>query len=160
MSMEDLRFAYNLLQKENVEYWEGTPGSDELILQIENYLKLRFPPTYKSFLKKSGTITFGGKQIYGTTRSGMDAQSAPCVKWSTERAQKAGDISPTMIRILPSGYGPFFVIDTAEVDEHGESPVYMLPVGGIMAGEKKREAVDFGEFLRKEVVSTIMHKKP
>ena len=61
-----------------------------------------------------------------------------------------GTLLKTMIMILQSGYGPFFVLDCGKTDETGEAPVYELSLEGIR-GERKRVADSFGTFLLDEV---------
>lgn len=59
-----------------------------------------------------------------------------------------------MIRIMASGYGPFFAIDCNQIDANGEAPVYEVSAKGVAQG-KSRVAESFGEFFLNEVKALI-----
>ncbi len=59
-----------------------------------------------------------------------------------------------MIPFLTAGYGPFYVMDCAEMNTDGEAPVYEVSTGGYTNGKDKL-ADSFGEFLRNEVRRTL-----
>ncbi|MEL6475537.1 MAG: SMI1/KNR4 family protein, partial [Pseudomonadota bacterium] len=59
-----------------------------------------------------------------------------------------------MVRIMASGYGPFYVIDCEYVDQDGESPVFLVDQLGY-AVSRERVANSFGEFLLTEMKECI-----
>lgn len=95
-------------------------------------------------------MAFEGTTVYGLGETGLDGRSAPSVVFTTDRSRKAGEISSTMVRIMASGYGPFFVLECAEIDDQDEAPVYEIPMTGYQDGIEK-VADSFGEFLLNEV---------
>lgn len=85
-------------------------------------------------------------------RLGVCLPNSYNVVFATETSRKERLITDTMIEIGVAGYGPFFFIDCAELDENGEAPVYEAPANGVQNGKDKL-ADSFGEFLLNEVRS-------
>ncbi len=88
--------------------------------------------------------------IYGLGKTGVFGNSAPNVVFVTKDRIENSEISQSMIEIMPSGYGPFFVIDCSKMDADGEAPVYLVSAGGYEV-ECEKVADSFGEFLLNEV---------
>lgn len=98
-------------------------ASDEMIAVFEGSLGVKFPPSYRLFLKKFGALSFGGDTYYGITKSGLTAKAVPSVFFATKDARDLRDADSTMIVVKASGYGPIFSIDTSQLSPTGESPV-------------------------------------
>ncbi|WP_296185847.1 SMI1/KNR4 family protein [Pseudomonas sp. UBA1879] len=98
-------------------------ASDQMIADFEGVLGVKFPPSYKLFLKKIGALSFGGDTYYGITKSGLTAKAVPSVLFATRDARAVGDADSTMIVVKASGYGPIFSIDTSQLSPSGESPI-------------------------------------
>ncbi|WP_225768826.1 SMI1/KNR4 family protein [Inquilinus sp. Marseille-Q2685] len=135
-------------------YRPGSGATDDMLFAFEGRLGVKFPPSYRHFLARMGTLSFMGHQFYGITKSGLNAQSIPCVLWATERSREKGHITDSMLRIKMSGHGPFYVIDLSQTDAEGEGPVLELPVQGISGGSEKI-ADDFGSFFLDEITSAL-----
>src|SRR3972149_4520628 len=69
MSMEDLKKAFEIINKNAEEGRFSGPKAEELILMAERVLSLKFPPTYKEFLRGFGAGSIFGVEIYGITRA-------------------------------------------------------------------------------------------
>lgn len=93
-----------------------------------------------------GILGFGGQDFYGLGKTGLEGRNAPSVVFATELSRRDGEISNSMLRIKASGYGPFFVIDCAERDQFGESPIYELQQREMECGTN-RVAESFGDFV-------------
>ncbi len=104
-----------------------------------------------------GSLSFGSKDIYGLTRLGMDIASVPNVVFATEDSRSRGEITNKMIEIMPSGYGPNYVLDCGQLDQRGEAPVYEINELGYKHGMKK-VADSFGEFLLSEVKMMLANR--
>ncbi|MGF6232840.1 hypothetical protein QFZ27_006795 [Inquilinus ginsengisoli] len=154
MSISDVNTAIQLILDSGESYRPGNGAADDMLSAFENRLGVRFPPSYRYFLAKMGTLSFMGHQFYGITKSGLNAESIPCVLWATERSREKGHITDSMLRIKMSGYGPFYVLDLSQRNAEGEGAVLELPVQGISGGSEKI-ADDFGSFLLGEITSAL-----
>lgn len=143
--MSDIDIALKLMKDSGEEILFSGVTDISVIGQMERELKVILPPSYKYFLKKFGTLCFESVNIYGITKKGVFGDSAPCATFLTKVARDRGDISDKMVKIMSSGYGPNICIDTSEVDENGESPIYEVPLMNI--SEKVLVSSGFGEFL-------------
>lgn len=101
-------------------------------------------------LSDFGALEFATTEIYGWLSQGIDAEFATNVVYTTERERRDGRISGTMVPFLTSGYGPFFVIECAEIGVDGEAAIYEISPAGYHRG-KDRLADSFGAFLIEEV---------
>ncbi|MGO4126447.1 SMI1/KNR4 family protein [Inquilinus sp. YAF38] len=154
MSTRDVDTAIKMILDSREPYRQGNGAADDILSAFESRLGVKFSPSYRYFLAKMGTLSFMGHQFYGVTRSGLNAESIPCVLWATERSREKGHITDSMLRIEMSGYGPFYVIDLSQTNAEGEGAVLELPVQGISGGSEKI-ADDFGSFLLAEITSAL-----
>ncbi|ELP95921.1 MULTISPECIES: SMI1/KNR4 family protein [Pseudomonas] len=98
-------------------------ASDSLILEFEKEMGIKFPYSYKLFLKKFGALSFAGDTYYGATKSGLAATSIPSVFFATMKARSQGDADSKMVVIQSSGYGPIYSIDTSINSGPNENPI-------------------------------------
>lgn len=152
--MEEYEKATTLIAQEQIKVLVKFPASDELIRNLENRLSVALPKSYQKMLSEFGILLFGGRMIYGLGKNGLEGDAAPNVVFATEDRRKNGEITDQMVEIMPSGYGPYFVIDCAEMDDQSEAPVYEIDEAGYQHG-KDKIADSFGEFLLGEVNSLL-----
>ncbi|WP_444940913.1 SMI1/KNR4 family protein [Microbulbifer sp. ZKSA004] len=131
------------------------PESSQHIKEVEEALKVILPKSYKYFLDKYGNLSFDGETFYGLTKSGKAATAAPSVIFVTNTLRQRGDLSDSMIAIKTSGYGPNFCIDLSEVDEHGEGPVYEVPLSFKRTGDKTKLSENFADFFYDEIKAAV-----
>lgn len=155
MSVEHYRQAISLLE------WDGRlnkrrfPQNNDAIEELEADLDVNLPPSYKAMLRDFGILIYrGGEIIYGLGRDGVRGEGGSGTWFQTKMARDQKQISPTMVLIMSSGYGPEFCIECAEVLPDGESPIFLVPAEGSQAGVE-RVADSFGEFLLKEVKAIL-----
>lgn len=146
--------AIRSLRDNGIDILGTKSATEEDLKQIETRLGVSLPVSYKKMLSEYGALEFDTVEIYGWLSQGIDAKFITNVVYATERARADGRISETMIPFLTAGYGPFFVMDCAEMNSDGEAPVYEVSVGGYANGKDKL-ADSFGEFLRNEVGRTL-----
>lgn len=146
--------AIQMILDSGEPYRPGTGATEDTLCAFESRLELKFPPSYRHFVAALGTLSLMGHQFYGVTKSGLNAESIPCVLWATEHSRGKGHITASMLRIKMSGYGPFYVIDLSQTNAEGEGAVLELPVQGISGGSEKI-ADDFGSFLLAEITSAL-----
>ncbi|MBK0018087.1 MULTISPECIES: SMI1/KNR4 family protein [Kosakonia] len=136
----------DLISASGEEAQGSGPAPEDVIELYEKELKVKFPPTYKFFLEKYGTLSFNGESFYGISKLGLAAQSAPDVRYTTLKARELGDIDNNMILIKSSGYGPLFSIDVS-VQSGGEAAVVETDLSFKRDGSKKIVAKTFADFL-------------
>ncbi len=100
------RQAVSLLEKSGIEIDYKIPASADLVHGLELRWGLTLPLSYKAMLRDYGIFGFGGKDIYGLGRTGLDGKNAPSVVFVTETARAEGEITKYMVQIMSSGYGP------------------------------------------------------
>ncbi|SCB59672.1 SMI1-KNR4 cell-wall [Rhizobium aethiopicum] len=142
--------AIRTLRENKMEILGTTCATDEQIRRVEARLRLSLPPSYKQMLSDFGALEFDTTEIYGWLSQGIDAKFTTNVVYATERARDDDRISRTMVPFLASGYGPFFVMDCAEIGADGEAAIYEVSPGGHQKGID-RLADSFGAFLSEEV---------
>ncbi len=149
MSLQDYHAAVRVLKENGIEILSSVHASADDMVAMELRLGVNFPPSYKAMLSEFGNMTFEGVEIYGWTRSGLNAKGVPDVVSTTEKDREKGLITGQMIQFMVAGYGPSFVLDCAEADSEGEAPAYEISAGGVARGRDKL-ADSFGSFLLKE----------
>ncbi|WP_152046928.1 SMI1/KNR4 family protein [Aureimonas psammosilenae] len=120
------------------------------VARLETRLGVRLPPSYRAMLLDFGSLRFEGMEFYGLVPGGHDAVGIPNVVFATESDRASGAISPAMVHINQSGYGPFFVLDCSAPDDEGEAPVYEIQISGTAFGQE-HVAPSFGAFVLGEV---------
>lgn len=121
-------------------------ATDEVIIDFENALGVKFPSSYKEFLKKYGALSFVGDTYYGITKSSVDAVAIPSVAFATRSARKDGDADASMIVVKTSGYGPIYSIDTSIIGAAGEPVIVETGLSFKRTKDKKVIYQDFQEF--------------
>ncbi len=123
---------------------EFSPQPDKLIIETEKQLGCKLPPSYIWYI-----TTFGGGEIYGDAIYSIygeinGALSTSDISYLAMSYRKSKFIEEYEIPICSSDFGEIFSLDTRQVDEAGEYPVYRK------LGEKKEKYTDsFAEFLVK-----------
>lgn len=149
-----LKIARAIVDSGEAHYGSG-PATEDLISSCEASLGVPFPESYKTFLRQYGTLTFNGLSFYGISKQGLSANSAPDVKYVTLEARKAGDIDHNMVKVLSSGYGPSFSIETSIKNENGEFTVVETELSFKRDVSKKIVAYTFAEFLLQEIEASL-----
>jgi len=122
MGVDELNRALELARKdERADLGRGVP--DHAIAAAEDYLGLRFPPTYREFVSAVGWCSIGGRDFYGVTRDGVAATSIPSVVFATRSEREDGGLPPGLIFVEDSGGEEKFVLDTRELNAEGDAPV-------------------------------------
>lgn len=154
-AIENLNKAFKLF----VEYPEwvtiGSVKEETLIIQAEEKLELKFPPTYRGFLKKYGCVEFCGNEYYGIWKKDLLGTSGSALMKITLGDRKEWGLPHKYIIVGAPGYGPYDAIDTSKPDANGECPVVEIdgPYKDPKTGEKnqwhegEQLAPDFGTYL-------------
>ncbi|HDS1130711.1 TPA: SMI1/KNR4 family protein [Stenotrophomonas maltophilia] len=130
-------------------------ATDADIEDFEKALGVKFPASYKAFLKKYGALSFGGDTYYGITKGGVEATSVPNVAFATRSARVDGDADDSMIVVKSSGYGPIYSIDTSIIGESGEPVIVETELSFKRTKEKNVIYQSFGDFITDMVKQAI-----
>ncbi|WAC00443.1 SMI1/KNR4 family protein [Pseudomonas putida] len=130
-------------------------ATEEVILAFEKALSVKFPDSYKEFLRKYGALSFAGDTYYGITKNGVDAVSIPSVAFATKSARAAGEADDSMIVVKASGYGPIYSIDTSITGAAGKPAVVETELSFKRKKDKKVISQDFQEFFTDMVRQAI-----
>jgi len=82
MSMEKYLSAVRLINNSGEGDFAG-PKPDALIEKAEGALNLKFPPTYRRFLKEFGCGDVGGEEFYGIISDEFENSTIPNGIWLT-----------------------------------------------------------------------------
>jgi len=155
MSIEKFDHAISLLKKnfsEDEIYFTG-PFTDRTILNAEEALDLKFPNTYRKFLKEYGSDGFKSEEIYGLTKEEdfksleFEGSTTPNAIWTTLDFHKRYGHPLHLVIIYNLGDGTIYCLDTSQMNDEGECPVVMVPiVGHDNYTNLPIEAKNFGEF--------------
>lgn len=150
MSMKDLLEAFKLIEenKENSDF--EALDSDDIIIEAEKILNLKFPPTYRLFLEKYGCGYISGTIIYGIINNKLESEGAPNGIWSILTKRKKWGLPNTHIIISNTGDGFWYVLDSSQPNIAGEYPVFIYGFGEDGKSQEKVNE-DFGEFLLEQI---------
>ncbi|MBN2843094.1 MAG: SMI1/KNR4 family protein [Sedimentisphaerales bacterium] len=142
MSMNDYLSALELISETNEGDFEGSKP-DTLIEAAEKTLNLKFPPTYKRFLKEFGCGDIYGEEFYGIINEEFVNSGVPNGIWLTLNERHNIGLSSELVIVHTSGDGTYHAIDTSKVGDSGENPIVLLSPNG----EKIKDiSEDFGKF--------------
>jgi len=168
MSLQDLEKAFELLNSNfNLEELDFC-GEQSLstISAGEVALGLKFPETYKYFLKKCGCGGFDGVEVYGIikdesfAKKNMPVVGVPNIVWSTLQWHRDFNHPLYLPIIYNVGEGTLYCLDTSQMNDEGECPVVAWPIGGYEETPVLEiVAEDFGKFFLDLIEREIEYKK-
>lgn len=125
--------------------------SDKRIESAEKYLDLKFPKSYRQFLKEFGTAMIGSEQIYGIIPEGDFTNSGiPDAIWFTQCERNDSNLPKELVIIYFTGDEFYFCLDTSQM-KNDECPVVAISFDG----EKEIVYDNFTEFLFEECISLL-----
>jgi len=123
----------------------GPPASEDMIQAAEQYLGLRFPPSYREFLALAGCGSFSGREFYGITPGGIEATAIPSVTFATMDERRHG-LPAHFVLFEDPGTDEQYVLDTQDLSREGEAPVKVWRPASDR-GSLAVVASDFGTYL-------------
>jgi hypothetical protein len=148
MGMKEYSEAVSLMDThpEHSDFLGERPNG--LIALAQKALNLRFPPSYRQFLKERGAGGFGTTEIYGIIRENFEASGVPDAVWLTLQERKQASLPQPLIIVYATGDGGYYCLDTSVQDGNQENPIIAFYPGFPMTSQpKERVATDFGEWL-------------
>lgn len=122
---------------------------EELVQAAERALGVRFPSTYRRFLRDFGAGSFGGQEIYGVIDEDFEDSGIPDAVWATRSLRAEGAISDDLVAIYATGDGEQLCVRSGAAKE----PVVAIRPGS--DDEPEVVAADFGAWLREIVEDEI-----
>jgi len=152
---ENYSAAAKLIAKhQNLASFVG-PRTDSLIEKAEKYLKVKFPPSYRAFLKEFGAGSFGSTSIEGLHDAKWQGFRTDAV-WLTQDIRDGGGFADHLIAVHQFGDGEVFCLDLSRSAKNGEAPVVAVTPGAAEDTSDADEiAPDFGTFLLNTVREEI-----
>ena len=142
--------AMQLLSENDIPLIQVGGADASIVDLLEKEIAVQLPKSYRRLLTEFGALSFEGNMISGIGKNGVYGDNFGSVYFSTTELRKNEEITDKMLHLMPTGYGPYFVIDCAQLNQRSEGPVYEINELGYKHGMKK-VAESFGEFLLNEV---------
>lgn len=155
MSYNDYLTAVELIEKNKQLLHAIYPQKEQVIQDVENLLKMKFPKSYRDFLKRYGMLLIGAKSVFGLDNIEIyDKYRDENMVCNTLDERKFNYDVPfplSFVSVYNLGDGEKFCLDTAKMNEEGECPIVGWYFGRI---ESLKDDVgeDFGDFLLNFVV--------
>ena len=162
MSVNDLDEAFCLIEKkfDEGEKYFGTPCNDIQIKKAESDLGIIFPPSYKVFVSKHGYGGVNSLDIDGVADFNFQNSGYGGVVWNVLDRRKNFSLPHPIIPIYNLGNGDTYCLDTSQMNEEGECPVVVWPIGGYeQTPILEIVAEDFGAFFLDMVRQQIAYKQ-
>ncbi|UII58386.1 SMI1/KNR4 family protein (plasmid) [Cytobacillus spongiae] len=120
---------------------------EQTIIDAENKLKVKFPKSYRVFLKKYGLGDIFGQEIYGL---GTDETGVPNMIWITKELRETDSLPNNLICFYFANDGEYFCLDCSKVQSNNDdnAPVVSF-ISGLSIKEQSFEMIaeNFGDFL-------------
>lgn len=162
MSLKDLDKCFDLIEKNFSSSETGflKHKKEVLIKQAEKILDLKFPLSYKTFIRKVGHGGPGAAFMPGIYTDSLDELKSGGIVYGVLNDRKTLNYPDYLIGIYDVGEGTTYCLDTSQIGQDGECPVVAWPIGGYEETPiLKIVSKDFGEFFLKKVEEQIQNKK-
>lgn len=120
---------------------------EKTIIEAENKLNVKFPKSYREFLKQYGLGDIFGEEIYGL---GTEETGIPNLVWITNKFREKESLPNNLICFYFADDGEYFCLDCSKVQgiNDDNAPVVSY-VSGIPLSEQPFEIIskNFGDFL-------------
>lgn len=152
--MYHLKKAFELIEEYKTHGLFGGEKEESLISQAEHILGIKFPPTYRTFLKRYGYGGLEGQQIYGVIDENFYKPGVPNGVWLVLDEREKFGLPENFIIFESTGDGYWYALDSSKPNTEGEYPVVIYGFG---EDGKQHEKVneDFGEFLLEQVTQAL-----
>ncbi|ASA58318.1 hypothetical protein BSQ33_19640 [Vibrio gazogenes] len=149
MNMNDLNEAFQLINDFGGDF-EGEKDI-ALIEKAESALNLKFPPSYRVFLKTLGCGDIEGLEFYGLIDDNFESSSVPNAIWLTLHERKASGLPDHLVLIYGLDDGTLYAVDTKTTGLDGENPIVRYGADGVA----EKVADSFGSFLLSELKTVL-----
>lgn len=153
---EALQRAFDLIEENFARADFEGPKSEELVSLAEATLNLKFPPTYRDFLRRFGCGDISGQEFYGVIHENFETSGVPDAIWLTLNERRSSSLPNHLVIVFATGDGGYYTLDTSERNDDGECPVVAWEPGRSTSGDNlPRIADDFGRFLLETIERSL-----
>lgn len=119
---DDVAKALDELDRSGLRAHFAGAASEERVSQAEAALGVRFPPSYRRFLRERGLGSFGGEEVYGI---GIASASfgAPSAVWITRTLRERDGLPSRYVVLDERDDSSVIALDTGLMRDDGEAPV-------------------------------------
>ena len=154
MSVQNLKQAFKLIEDNLDKGYIVGPIEEKLIFKAEQILNIKFPPSYRYFLKNYSCSGFNGLEIGGIINENFENHGIRDAVGITIDGINSKEIPSHFFYISDTGDGFYYYLDSSHVNEEGEYPVVIWAYG-MDENKKEKVAEDFGEFLLEQVQQAL-----
>jgi hypothetical protein len=158
MGMHQFRQALRMIERSGEGDFTG-PIPQQIVVEAEELLGVRFPPSYRQFLLKLGCGDVAGAEFYGIVDDKLREGPIPNGIWLTLDERETAGLPPKMVLVGFTGMGGYYALDLSRVAENREAPVVMWQAGA-PASACPVIANDFGTFFLDEVSIALGEDAP
>ena len=134
--------------------------SDEEVESAEKILNIKFPKSYREFLKKYGSVEVRSLEIMGLSRDNYQNSGYGDVVWVTLNDRGNFSQPNHIIKLEHLGDGSYYALDLSQMNNDNECPVVVWPIGGYeMTPVLEVVAPDFGTWFLDMVKERIKWKE-
>ncbi|MFZ6029410.1 MAG: SMI1/KNR4 family protein [Chloroflexota bacterium] len=157
MSIQDYEKARFLINSHPEKADFVGPKSESFIRMAEDTLGVKFPPTYRKFLKDFGAGGFGGAEIYGLIKEDFENSGIPDVVWYTMLSRKKWKLPSDLIPVYDLGDGEDYCIEVNQSRGQNYEGRVIAYSPGYPPEEQNRNLIaeDFGKLLLDLVLPQI-----
>jgi hypothetical protein len=159
MGMTELSTALRLIADHPALVHLVGPRPEELVAWAEQALNVRFPPTYRTFLRQLGADAFGSVKVYGVCDDDWEDSGIPDMVWLTLTNRRAGWLPERFIHIADDGMGGMIVLDLGDPGPEGEPRVKVWETRFDPGDDLEVLASDFGTYLLAEVEAELRRSR-
>jgi|688.fasta_scaffold30056_12 hypothetical protein len=134
--------------------------SDEEVESAEKILNIKFPKSYREFLKKYGNVDVGSLSVMGLSRYNYQNSGYGGLVSCTLSDRQNFSQPNHIISLYDIGEGTTYALDLSQMNENNECPVVYWPIGGYeMTPILEVVAPDFGTWFLDMVKERIKWKQ-
>ena len=157
MSYQNYKKAVELIEKNSNILVKTYPQHESEIVKAENILGVKFPKSYREFLKQYGIFDINASEIYGLDYSNLDIYlyyNTICNTLDERKINEDPKFPKSFVVVYDLGNGEKFCLDTARMDEEGECPIVCWSFGNVESIDDDF-GKDFGEFFLNVLVKGL-----
>lgn len=128
---------------------------EQTIIDAENKLRVKFPKSYREFLKKYGLGDIFGQEIYGL---GTGETGIPNMIWITKELREKENLPNNLICFYFADDGEYFCLDCSKVRSNNDDDAPVVSyISGLPIKEQSFEMIaeNFGDFLSELLINSL-----
>jgi hypothetical protein len=120
--MDEIDALIERIRANGHKVWVAGPQSDEAIVELEQTLGVRMPPSFRDFLSRFGGFALGNSFISGIINNKPLATGTGRLYWDTQRFRREYGVPDHLLVVQPDEDAPYCLNMTAPKPD-GEVPM-------------------------------------